>query len=269
MKVEKRENAVKKRTNQGKSDRSLSPTDYRLSSVSGRTFMRLVMEGILLTAGIDYLFFQRWFMLIPLTVLVPFWISFRKKQLREKRQKKLYYSFKDALNSLSVALQAGYSVENAFFETEKNLRRLQGESDLVREFAYINAGIRLNRQPEGLFEDFAQRSGVEDILNFSTIFSSQRRAGGSLSETVRRTAAVIEGKIEVEREIDSTSAAKRLEYRIMILMPPLIILYMQLTSPGYLDILYKSALGFVVMLVSFAGYAAAVYAGGRIIDIRV
>ena len=244
-------------------------TDYRKTSLSRKQKIFLFFEGVVLAAGIDYLFFKRGFMLIPLAIIIPFWIRMRAEKIRDKRQKELYYSFRDMLNGLSMSLRAGYSIENAFFETEKNLRRLQGESDLTREIAWINQEIQLNRPVEKLFADFAIRSGIEDIQSFSAVFSSIRRTGGSLSDTIRSTARVIEEKIDVEREIDSAIAAKKLEYKIMIMMPALIILYMNLTSPGYLGFFYQNTLGFVVMLLCLLGYGAAIYAGGRIVDIKV
>lgn len=243
--------------------------DYRQVQTEKGQLLKFILEGTVLAGIVDFLFFQKWVMLLPLLFIIRFWVKRRCREARDKRQKKLYYDFKDALSSLSASLRAGYSVENAFRETEKNLRKLQGESDLVKELAYINAGISLNRPPEKLFADFAGRSGLEDIENFSSVFLSLRTTGGSMADTIRETASYLEGKIEVEREIDSAIAAKKFEYRLMILMPAFIILYMQLTSPGYLTVLYNSFLGFAVMLACLTGYGAAVCAGAGIVDIKL
>ena len=44
---------------------------------------------------------------------------------KEKRKEQLLMEFKDAMQSASAALLAGYSVENAWRETEKELLELQ------------------------------------------------------------------------------------------------------------------------------------------------
>ena len=48
----------------------------------------------------------------------------KKKGLIRERKRKLNYQFKDALNALSVAVQAGYSVENAVARCSRDLERL-------------------------------------------------------------------------------------------------------------------------------------------------
>ena len=54
-------------------------------------------------------------------------------------------------------------------------------------------------------------------------------------------------KIDVKKEIEATLAAKKAEQMIMSLMPAGIILYLQLTSPGFLEVLYGNAFGVCAM----------------------
>ena len=50
-------------------------------------------------------------------------------------------------------------------------------------------------------------------------------------------------KIDVKKEIEATLAAKKSEQMIMSLMPVGIILYLQMTSPGFLSVLYGNPFG--------------------------
>lgn len=50
-------------------------------------------------------------------------------------------------------------------------------------------------------------------------------------------------KIDVRKEIETTLSAKKAEQMIMSLMPAGIILYLQLTSPGFLEVLYGNPFG--------------------------
>lgn len=52
-------------------------------------------------------------------------------------------------------------------------------------------------------------------------------------------------------------------------MPLLVILMLRMISPGYLDPLYDTAEGRVIMMISLAGIAAAEVASEKITDIRV
>ena len=64
-------------------------------------------------------------------------------------------------------------------------------------------------------------------------------------------------------------ASKRYEQTLMSFLPCGILLYLQLISPGFLEVLYTTALGAGVMTVCLAIYIAAVLWGRRIGDIRV
>ena len=66
----------------------------------------------------------------------------------------------------------------------------------------------------------------------------------------------------VEEEIETVISAKKLEGKIMLLMPFLIVLYMKLTNKGYMNVIYESTLGNAVMIVSLI----IVLAAGMVID---
>ena len=59
------------------------------------------------------------------------------------------------------------------------------------------------------------------------------------------------------------------EQMIMSLMPAGIILYLQLASPGFLDILYGNPFGICAMTVCLTVYGAAYWMGKRIVEIEV
>lgn len=76
-------------------------------------------------------------------------------------------------------------------------------------------------------------------------------------------------KIEVKKEIEATLAAKKSEQMIMSLMPAGIILYLQLTSPGFLQVLYGNAFGVCAMTACLGIYILSYWLGKKIVDIEV
>ena len=76
-------------------------------------------------------------------------------------------------------------------------------------------------------------------------------------------------KTDVKKEIDATIAAKKSEQTIMSLMPAGIILYLQISSPGFLDVLYGNPFGICAMTVCLGIYGTAYWLGRRIVDIEV
>ena len=75
--------------------------------------------------------------------------------------------------------------------------------------------------------------------------------------------------VDVGREIETALAAKRMEQTIMTAMPCGILLYMRLASPGFLDLMYTTALGIAIMTACLGAYAAAVLWSRKIVHIEV
>ena len=245
-------------------------TDYRVYRFGTGEALLTLLEGAAALLAISWLFYDTWIAAAVLSPLLIFWMKQVRLYRCEKRKEKLNLEFREALNSLSVSVRAGMSVENAVAETEKSLRLVLGENSCMdREFSYMVSQISLRVPAEKLFLDFGRRSGVEDIENFAAVFSTAKRFGGSMTRVIVSTAESIEERIEVRREIDTELASKKMEQLIMALMPCGIILYMRVASAGFLDVLYGSAFGAVVMSACLAMYAAAVVWGMKIVDISV
>ena len=220
--------------------------------------------------GLDYLFYQS----LPLMLLAPplclWFFKAEKNTLIRERRRRIGEAFRDALVSLNVAVQAGYSIENALRECRLDLQKMYPPgSDILEELTYMENQLYLSVPVEDLFLDLARRTGAEDIESFAAVFVTAKRTGGDMSQIIQRTAMAISDKIDVKREIHATLAGKKYEQTIMSLMPVGIILYLRLTSPGYLDVLYGNALGVLVMSACLLLYGFSFWLGRRIIQIEV
>jgi len=224
--------------------------DYGKYRYSQKEILKYIGESAALCGAVDYLFYQTpWVMLLVVPVSV-FFLRWKKKQMIRERKRRLNYQFRDALNSMSVAVQAGYSVENAVSACVRDLEQLYPKNeDIVAEFRYIETQQRVSVPVEELFLDLGQRCKVEDIENFASVLYTAKRSGGDLGNVIQKVARMLGDKIDVKKEIEATLAAKKSEQMIMSLMPAGIILYLQLASPGFLDILYGNPFGICAMTV--------------------
>ena len=161
-------------------------------------------------------------------------------------------------------------MENAFPAAAKDLASILGkDAAMTQELRYIAQQSRLSVPIESLILDFARRSGSEDIRNFAAVFTAAKRMGGNMPAIIRSAADAIGGRIDVGREIETALAAKRMEQTIMTAMPCGILLYMRLASPGFLDLMYTTALGIAIMTACLGAYAAAVLWSRKIVHIEV
>ncbi len=245
-------------------------TDYEKYQYSVKEIIRYVSECVILCLVVDYLFYKNIWMLLLAVPLPVLYLKWKKKQLIRERKRRLNYQFRDALTAMNVAVQAGYSAENAVRASVKDLGRLYEKgSDILDEFRYIESQLRLSVPVEELFLDLGKRSGVEDIENFAAVFYTAKRTGGDMTQVIQKVARMLSDKIEVKKEIEATLAAKKSEQMVMSIMPAGIICYLKLTSPGFLDVLYGNPFGICAMTVCMVIYGLSYWLGVKIVDIEV
>ncbi len=229
-----------------------------------------ILTGMLHILIAAYLFFDNIYLGVLLSPYIYFYVKSSKKiKIKDNRQK-LCKEFKDAMLSVSVALNAGYSIENSFKEALKELKILYGkEAIIVREFKEIVAKISNNENIEEVLCAFADNSAVEDIEYFANIFKYAKRNGGNMIEIIRSTASTIRQKAEVEQEIQTIISGKKMEVKVMQIMPFAMIGYLRLTSPEFLASLYGNVAGIIVMSICLFIYVIAVWFAKRIVEIDI
>lgn len=229
-----------------------------------------IVEGIALVGTISYFFYQSVWACLFLTPVIPFFLTWKKQELVKKRKRELSIQFKDAVLSVSANQKAGYSVENAFREAYHDMAMLYGsDSYICRELNYIAKGLDNNVVLEKLLYEFGIRSHVPDILQFADVFLIAKRTGGNMTEILSETADSIEQKSTVDKEIQVILSSKKMEQKIMNIIPFFIIFYISITSKGFFDVLYHNLIGVVIMTLCLAVYLAAFIISGKIVAIEV
>ena len=187
-----------------------------------------------------------------------------------KRKEKLKKEFLTEINLLSDYLRSGYSVENALRESEKEMTELYGdESDMVREIRMIKWKFTLNITAEEAFLSFSRRSHVREIREFASVFSIVHRSGGQIREVITEVSNNLAMTFDTEEEIRTALTSKKLEQKIMDIMPLLILYYIKTTSYDLIRIMYDTWTGHLVMTVCLILYIGAYLWSEKILDIRI
>ncbi len=227
------------------------------------------MGAVQMTAA-AWLFYDNILAVLLMSPWLYFYIKEKSRQYYSLKKHELTTQFKDAVTAVSFSLNAGYSVENAFVEALKELKLLYGQkAEIVREFSEIARRLQNNENIEEVLSSFASESGVSDIIYFSEVFQYAKRSGGDLVSIIRNTANTIRAKIELQEEIYTTISGKKMEQRIMGIMPFAMIAYLRLTSPEFISSVYGNAAGTAVMSVCLCVYLAADKMAKRIVNIEI
>jgi tight adherence protein B len=229
-----------------------------------------ILMGSIVVIILGILFYRSILGILLLSPIVYLYRKRRSGNLIKEQKWRLNLEFKEGIAALSAALEAGYSAENAFSEACSDLIRTEQENSLIlKEFQFIINQIRINTPVEKALTEFGERTGVEDIISFSNVFSSAKRTGGDLIHVIGITSKIISDKIEVKRDIRTLITAKRLEANIMKAVPLFILMYLSVSSPGFLDPLYHNLFGIVIMTVFLITYLTALLLIDKIVDIEV
>ena len=256
--------------------------------LSGRNDYIYLLQAVLIVTAVSYVFYDS---LIPVIIFSPYVIYHIKKQRfneRYQNDNELIRQFRDGMQAVSFALNTGYSIENSFAEALQELVMLYGQNAvIVADFNMIVNRIRRNENLEDILDDYAASTNLDDIKYFAEIFRYAKRSGGdvigiikickglSLNDSywvigiIKQTSHIIHEKAEVQQQIDTIITGKRLEQRVMVCMPLVITLYLRLTSPEYIDVLYGNVMGIIVMTICLLIYAAAVMLSQKITDINI
>ncbi len=214
------------------------------------TLFRIISKNFFACCLTAYLFFYQWWSLI---FLIPFYIyrSYREISNQKRiRQKKIEEQFRDGLQCLLAALEAGYSMENSIFQAAKDLRTMFGEKEpIVQEFRWMENKLQSGSMADELLLEFGERSGIEDVQNFAGVYAIAKRSGGDVTKVIRSVTDVLYQKHEVMREIQTVLLAKQMEVTVMKVMPYAILLYFQLFSPGFLEPLYQGFGNFIMAII--------------------
>ena len=131
-------------------------------------------------AGLTALLFYRSIAVSPILLLPVggMFLYVWEKEILRKKEREFTRQFLDTLQSVSAALNVGYSLENAMLEAEKEMRIMYREQDrIVREWKYMIRQMKMNLSMERILEEFSWRVDQEDVRNFVTVIAAVKKSG--------------------------------------------------------------------------------------------
>lgn len=188
--------------------------------------------------------------------------------LKKKRADKLKKQFCDFASALTNTLASGMNMTDSLNAVYIDLQsQYSQDAFIVCEVRELINGVNNNIPIEVMLEDFGIRSGVPDILNFSTVFATCYRTGGNIKSIVRRTTDIISEKIMISSEIDTAMTSNKMQMNIMNVLPIVIILMMRLMSSEFAES-FGSLIGVIGLTISAALTIGAYKLGKKITDIK-
>lgn len=229
-----------------------------------------LVQAIAITVAVAFLFYRSILGLFSGILVIPFWLRLKKEEEQQKMKGQISSEFKEYMMLIVAGLQTGYSLERAVRQAEEEMRKLYPQGALIMEQIHrMNQKISMNVKLERAFDEFAKAINLEEAVSLSEIISFAKRTGGDYGRHIRETAMKIEDNLSVKQEIETITTEKRLELKVMCVMPMGILTYISLTSPIFIAPLYGNMIGILLMTGCLVIYVALILLGRKIIDIKV
>lgn len=143
------------------------------------------------------------------------------------------------------------------------------DSLMLSEIQEMNRQIKMNQTFEAVLSEFAHRSGLEDIVNFSDIFSFAKRSGGRFVDIIESTTYRMWTKYDTNRQIEVAVSAKRLEQKTMNYIPIFLLTFLKLSSRDYMSALYGNLIGVIFMSTCLLAYAGAIKLAKKFLQVGI
>jgi tight adherence protein B len=165
--------------------------------------------------------------------------------LAGKRRAKFDAQLGDTLQLLSGSLRAGHSILRAI-DAAAN----ESQSPTSEEMRRVISETSLGRDLLASLNDTAERMKNEDFVWISQAIQINREVGGNLAEVMDQVNETIRERSEIKGHIKSLAAEGKFSAYILMGLPFGIVAMLLLVTPGYMDKMFTTLLGGIMMVAS-------------------
>jgi tight adherence protein B len=193
-------------------------------------------------------------------MLPPFYV--RRRIGRQVR--KFNEQLEEMITMVSNSLRAGFGLLQGF-----DLAAEQLQPPMSTELNHLLRDIRVGATLEDALEAMRRRVGSHDLDVIITAILIQRSVGSNLSEVLDKVAHTIRERVRLKGEINTLTSQKKLSGWIVGLLPAAIVLIIMAMSFEYMEPLFTTSTGRLLLAIAVALDIAGIVAIRRIVSIEI
>jgi tight adherence protein C len=145
--------------------------------------------------------------------------------LVKSRQREIFESFPDALDLMTVCVEAGLGTESALSRVAEDLGI--NSPALSEELRLVNLELRAGADRERALRNLAIRTGVEEVSGFVTMLSQAERFGTSIAASLRIHSETLRTRRRQRAEEEAAKIALKLLFPLIFcIFPSLMVVLM-------------------------------------------
>lgn len=182
----------------------------------------------------------------------------------KQRQKAFAKELDNTLRIISSALRAGQSLPMALASVAADSDGPMGE-----EVTRVINENRIGRDLVEAMYDAARRMASEDFAWFAGAVEVQRDTGGNLNDIIETVAETIRGRAELREKIRAYASEGKASAFVLMALPVALGVVYSVMNPGYLDPLFQTPIGLVLLTASAVLYVVSYFWMRAIVNIKV
>ena len=167
------------------------------------------------------------------------------KYMRKRRQTKFLTDFADAVDVMVRGLKSGLPVS----ETMKIVASESGQP-VGPEFHEVVEGQRLGISIDQGIERMVERMPLPEVNFLAIVLGIQAKTGGNLSEALANLSRVLRDRKKMKAKVKSVSQEAKSSAAIIGSLPFIIMGALEMLNPKYLDPLFYTHLGNIILICS-------------------
>lgn len=186
------------------------------------------------------------------------------RQAAKRRARKFEKMLPDVLSLVSTSLSSGFGLPQALDSIARDMAEPAG-----KEFSRALAETRIGTDVADALERVSERMDSTAMRWTVMAIRIQREVGGNLAETLQSTARTLRERESLYGMMRSLSAEGRLSAYILIGLPIFVFLYMLVMNPSYLNLLWTTTIGLVMIVVTIILMVIGIIWMRRVVKIEV
>ena len=164
--------------------------------------------------------------------------------LSKRRIKKFTSAFPDATDIIVRGIKSGLPVHDCL-----KVIATESPKPLNEEFHKVVENLGMGLSMDQCLEKLFARMPTSEVRFFAIVLGIQAKTGGNLAEALNNLSVVLRSRKLMAEKIKAMSGEAVASAGIIGVLPPAIMMLVQLTTPAYMAPLYKDPRGHVLLLI--------------------
>lgn len=190
-------------------------------------------------------------------------LYFRTKRYKKNEYEAYLNSFIDTLNQLNSGLSSGLTFESSVRNADPNIESAQYMNATIQS---LQKALDMGITSDQLYEMLYRKYPIPECRLYVDMLILSGKTGASMNRVTETALENLYTKFKAVNEAKLAVYQKKLEHTILCVAPLFVILFVQNISGEFLNVLYKSTNGYLVILIAFVLLLTMKIVGKKIVE---